>query len=163
MAKHLEPVIRWAERTKRSKADIAAAMTKAMAKDGVGINVHRNEVTEWLHPDPDRRIPPLLGTGLVLIKVGRKLAGLKPAVILLVACFALISVASAGSKTPRSGKESGSRTASGRPGHLLNQPPRPADQPEPRLAPASLGLAAVTAVLGIQCGIIHNACRRNRR
>lgn len=161
MEEHLNEIIKWSKATKGSKVLLAEEMSKEIGRGCTAI--HRNEVGAWLNPDKSKRVPPNLGTGLVLIKVGRRLAGLKPAVILLVAFLTVISAASAGSRTPLTGRESGSRTASGRPGHLMNQPPRPEIQPEPRLSTASLGLTALTAVLGIQAGVVHHMTRRNRR
>lgn len=43
--------------------------------DKTGEKIYRQYVENWLHPDPEKRIEPKLGIGLLLIEEGNRLIG----------------------------------------------------------------------------------------
>lgn len=67
-AKALKAMIKAGRKTPSLYVKIAESMSKASDQP-----YHRQEVGAWLHQDPEARIEPRLGTGLLLIKCGTQI------------------------------------------------------------------------------------------
>lgn len=67
----LAPLIEYAK-----DADIKTALADALTEK-TGKKVHRQQVAGWLNPDPEQRVEPVLGKGLLLISIGYRLMGIK--------------------------------------------------------------------------------------
>jgi hypothetical protein len=68
----LEPLIRYSEKHRGTYQKITQLLT-----DATGEVQHRQNVHQWLHPDPRERVEPRFGIGLMLLSIGHGF-GLKP-------------------------------------------------------------------------------------
>lgn len=53
-----------------AKSELALKMTEA-----VGYTIQRQVVEGWMHKDPEKRVEPKLGMGIVLLRVGGMMLG----------------------------------------------------------------------------------------
>lgn len=63
----LAPIIRYCAEHRGTMTAIKQAFDRKTGMDWDRINFQR-----WLHPNPQRRKPPLFGTGLLILEVGEK-------------------------------------------------------------------------------------------
>ena len=63
-----DPLAELCKNNRGSKTRIAEKMTKEMN----GETVHRQEVSQWLHPEKDKRLSPAFGAGMLLIECCQK-------------------------------------------------------------------------------------------
>lgn len=68
----LAPLIEHCNRVVGSKAELAERMSASL-----GYKVHRQIAEGWVHPDPAKRVEPKLGLGLVLLRIGGEMMGVK--------------------------------------------------------------------------------------
>jgi len=68
----LKPLVLFAQKNPGTITRIAEGLTRL-----TGQTQYRQNVGEWLHPDPARRVEPKLGIGLLLIDLGEKYRGKK--------------------------------------------------------------------------------------
>jgi hypothetical protein len=68
----LAPLIEHCNKVVGSKAELAERMSTAL-----GYKVHRQIAEGWVHPDPAKRVEPKLGLGLVLLRIGGEMMGVK--------------------------------------------------------------------------------------
>jgi hypothetical protein len=64
----LDPLAEFCNANVGSKIDLANRMT-----DALGYKIHRQIAEGWVHPDPDKRVEPKLGQGIVLLLVGAEM------------------------------------------------------------------------------------------
>lgn len=60
----IEPFAAFCNKTIGTKAELAERMTAVL-----GYKIHRQIAEGWVHPDPEKRVEPKLGQGLVLMHV----------------------------------------------------------------------------------------------
>lgn len=66
----LQRLIKHVQNTRGETTAIVNELTKL-----TGQTQYRQNVEEWLHPDPEKRVEPRLGVGLALLIVGASRAG----------------------------------------------------------------------------------------
>jgi hypothetical protein len=63
----LQPVIDYCQQHRGSTMEIRRRFCRATGREWP-----KNTIMRWLHRDPDRRIEPLFGSGLLLLHIGRE-------------------------------------------------------------------------------------------
>lgn len=66
----LAPLIKYCNENPGAKSELALKMTEA-----VGYTIQRQVVEGWMHKDPEKRVEPKLGMGIVLMRVGGIMLG----------------------------------------------------------------------------------------
>lgn len=66
----LQPLIDFVNAENGRKAQLARLLGEAM-----GTEVHRQLVEGWVHPDPNKRVEPRMGLGIILLRVGGEMMG----------------------------------------------------------------------------------------